>query len=305
MTEELLKQLKDIAGPSNVLTDEPMKDHTTFKVGGGADIFVKAKSIKEATDVVRLLLANDIKYTVIGNGSNLLVSDRGYRGCIVCMEADDIEVAGNDITASAGAMLSKVAKTAYDNGLTGLEFASGIPGSVGGAIVMNAGAYGSEMKNVVVSVTLFDTVTKETVTIPADEMHFGYRTSIVKEHPYIVLSAKFELDAGDKTAIKERMDELAAARRSKQPLEYPSAGSTFKRPEGYYAGKLIEDAGLKGYRSGGAAVSDKHCGFVVNCGGATATDVINVIKDVRSRVGEMSGVMLEPEVVLLGEDMEI
>ncbi len=282
-----------------------MKDHTTFKVGGSADIFVRAKSDKEATEIVRLLLANDVDHRVIGNGSNLLVSDKGFRGCIVCMEADDIVINDTRITASAGAMLARVAKAAYDNGLTGLEFASGIPGSVGGAVVMNAGAYGSEMKNVVVSVKLFDTVTGKVVMIPAEEMHFGYRTSIVKEHPYIVLGAQFELERGDKEAIKARMDELASVRRSKQPLEYPSAGSTFKRPEGYFAGKLIEDTGLKGYSVGGAKVSDKHCGFVINSGGATASDVIRLIRDVRQRVFEKFNVMLEPEVVILGEDMEI
>ena len=305
MNDSLIEQLKSITGPSAVLTDEPMKEHTTFKVGGNADIFVTAKSNKEATDIVRLLLASGINYRVIGNGSNLLVSDKGFRGCIVCMGADDIEITGTKIRASAGAMLSKVAKRAYDEGLTGLEFASGIPGSVGGAIVMNAGAYGSEMKAVTVTVKLFDTVTGETVDMPAEEMHFGYRTSIVKEHPYIVLEALLELGHGDREEIKARMDELAAARRTKQPLEYPSAGSTFKRPEGYFAGKLIEDAGLRGYKVGGAMVSDKHCGFVINSGGASASDVLELIKDVRRVVNEKSGVMLEPEVVILGEDTKI
>ncbi len=301
----MLEQLKSIADPSEVLTNEPMKDHTTFKVGGGADIFVTAKTIEEATDIVRLLLANNVRFTVIGNGSNLLVSDKGYRGCIVCMGADTIRADGTRIKASAGAMLSKVAKTAYDNSLTGLEFASGIPGSVGGAVVMNAGAYGSEMKNVISSVTLFDTATLLPVTLSCDEMDVGYRTSVVKKHPYIVLEAEFELECGDRKLIKEKTDELAAARRSKQPLEYPSAGSTFKRPEGNFAGKLIEEAGLRGYQKGGAAVSDKHCGFVINKGNAAATDVIGLIRDVRQKVFEQSGVMLEPEVVMLGEDMDI
>ena len=288
-----------------MLTDEYMKDHTTFRIGGTADIFVTVKDPKEAAEVVRLLLARSVPFNVIGNGSNLLVSDKGYRGCIICMGADGITVSGTKITAGAGALLSKVARAAYDNSLTGLEFASGIPGSLGGAVVMNAGAYGGEMKDVIRKVTMLDTVTNETVTKDAADMKFGYRTSVVKEHPYIVLEAEMELSAGDKAAIRERTDELAAARRSKQPLEYPSAGSTFKRPEGYFAGKLIEDAGLKGFAVGDAMVSDKHSGFVINRGNASAEDVIDLIKTVRSTVFEKFGVMLEPEVVMLGEGIGI
>lgn len=299
----IAEQLRSIT--SGVLENESMSDHTTFRTGGCADIFVTPKSAKEATDVVRLLLANDIPYTVIGNGSNILVSDRGYRGCIVCMGADGITSDGTTITAQAGALLARTARCAYERGLSGLEFASGIPGSVGGAVVMNAGAYGAEMKDVVSSVKLFDTRTQEVISLSADEMCFGYRTSIAKKEPYIVLEATFELTCGDKIKIKETMDDLAARRRTKQPLELPSAGSTFKRPEGYFAGKLIEDAGLKGYRIGDAAVSDKHCGFVVNCGNASASDVMNLIRHIRKTVNERSGVMLEPEIVLLGEDMDI
>ena len=288
-----------------MLTDEYMKDHTTFRIGGTADIFVTIKDPKEAADVVRLLLARSVPFTVIGNGSNLLVSDKGYRGCIICMGADGITVSGTKITAGAGTLLSKVARAAYDNSLTGLEFASGIPGSLGGAVVMNAGAYGGEMKDVIRKVTMLDTVTNETVTVDSADMKFGYRTSIVKEHPYIVLEAEMELMNGDKEAIRARTDELAVARRSKQPLEYPSAGSTFKRPEGYFAGKLIEDAGLKGFAVGDAMVSDKHSGFVINRGNASAEDVINLIRTVRSTVFEKFGVMLEPEVVMLGEGIGI
>ena len=296
-------ELKKIVPASNVLTDEYMKDHTTFRIGGAADIFVTAKTTGEATDIVRLLLARDFPYTVIGNGSNLLVSDRGYRGCIVCMGSDKITVDDTKITAGAGALLSKIAKAAYDNSLTGLEFASGIPGSLGGAVVMNAGAYGGEMKDVIKEVTLFDTETMDVVTLNTEDMDFGYRTSVVKKKPYIVLEAKMELVPGDPAKIKERTDELAAARRAKQPLEYPSAGSTFKRPEGYFAGKLIEDAGLKGFTLGGAMVSDKHSGFVINRGGATAEDVMELIRTVRKTVYDKFGVMLEPEVVMLGEGM--
>ncbi len=306
MKENLTEQLKKITDPSNILTDEDMSAHTTFRVGGRADVFVKPADLKEATEIVRLLLMNDHPFCVIGNGSNIIVTDGGYRGCIVCMAdgTDTISVNGNKITAGVGALLSKVARTAYENSLTGLEFASGIPGTVGGAVVMNAGAYGGEMKDVITSVTLFDTVSSETVTLGADEMKFGYRTSIVKQHPYVVLEAEFSLQNGKKEEIKAVMDDLAQKRRDKQPLEYPSAGSTFKRPEGYFAAKLIEDAGLKGFSVGGAKVSEKHSGFVINAGGATATDVLELIKEVSDRVFESSGVRLEREVVILGEGVE-
>ena len=301
----IAEELKKIVPPSDVLTDEYMKAHTTFRIGGPADVFVTVRNNKEAADVVRLLLAQCVPFTVIGNGSNLLVSDSGYRGCIVCMGADEITVSGTTVTAKAGALLSKVAKAAYDSSLTGLEFASGIPGSLGGAVFMNAGAYGGEMKDVIRKVTLLDIDTLEIVVKDTDDMKFGYRTSIVREHPYIVLEAQMELTCGDRRAIKEKTDELAVARRTKQPLEYPSAGSTFKRPEGYFAGKLIEDAGLKGFAVGDAMVSDKHSGFVINRGSATAEDVIDLIRTVRSTVREKFRVTLEPEVVLLGEGMEI
>ena len=304
MNADLIELLGRITDPVNILTNEYMNKPTTFKVGGVADVFVIPQSIEEAADIIRLLLSRNEPYIVIGNGSNILVSDKGYRGCIVCMDkgTDTISVNGTSIRAGAGAMLSKVANAAYENGLTGLEFASGIPGTVGGAMVMNAGAYGSEMKDVTVNVTLFDAATGEVITVPAGDMEFGYRTSIVKKHPYTVLAAEFNLAAGNREEIKAQMDELAQKRREKQPLEYPSAGSTFKRPEGYFAGKLIEDAGLKGYSVGGAAVSEKHCGFVINTGGATATDVIRLMADVREKVNEKFGVFLEPEVVMIGEE---
>lgn len=303
LKEDLADKLKKITALSNVSVDEDMSSHTTFKVGGRADIFVTPADLKEATEIVRLLLTQQYPYTVIGNGSNIVVSDDGYRGCVICMGQgeDSISVSGNTIRAEAGAMLSKVARTAYDNSLTGLEFASGIPGSVGGAIVMNAGAYGGEIRDVVTSVTLFDANTQEVITKPAEEMLFGYRTSIVKSHPYIVLEAEFKLESGETSAIKAQMDDLAARRRDKQPLEYPSAGSTFKRPEGYFAARLIEEAGLKGLAVGGAKVSEKHSGFVINTGDATATDVISLIKLVRKKVYEHSGVLLEPEVIILGD----
>ena len=305
LKEQITEQLKNITGPENTLVNEDMSKHTTFRVGGCADVFVTPRSIEEAADIVRLLLAQDLPFTVIGNGSNILVSDKGYRGCIVCMGqgTDHISVNGQVITAGAGAILSKVAYASYENGLGGLEFASGIPGSVGGAIVMNAGAYGGEMKDVTISVKVFDAESGSILTISGKDMRFGYRTSVVKEQPYIVLEAEFLLAKKDRKQIREQMDDLAAKRRSKQPLEYPSAGSTFKRPEGYFAGKLIEDSGLKGFSVGGAKVSEKHCGFVINSGGATAGDVMELIRTVRRKVYDKYEVMLEPEVVLLGEDM--
>ena len=306
MRPDIANELKSVTAEGNIRTREDMGKHTTFRTGGCADVFVTPQSITEAADIVRLLLARDIDYTVIGNGSNLLVSDKGYRGCIICIGSafGNITVHDNVITAGAGALLSKVAKAAYENGLTGLEFASGIPGTVGGAVVMNAGAYGGEMKDVIISVTMLDTTSGETVIFTGDDMKFGYRTSVVKNHPFIVLEAQILLEAGSRVDIKDKMDELTRRRKEKQPIEYPSAGSTFKRPEGYFAGKLIEDAGLKGFSVGGAAVSEKHCGFVINAGGATASDIIELIKKVRFTVNEKFGVMLEPEVVILGEDID-
>lgn len=299
--------LEKVISTDRILVNEPMKNYTTFKVGGNADCLVKPKNIKEAEDVVRLLLANNIPFTLLGNGSNVLVSDKGIRGVTVYLaEADDeVFVDGNLITASAGMMLSKVAKAALDNALSGLEFASGIPGSVGGAIVMNAGAYGKEIKDAVSSVTMLDIETGELVTVNNKEMNFGYRTSIVKSHPFMVVKVVFELKQGDKEEIKSQMDELNARRREKQPLEYPSAGSTFKRPEGFFAAKLIEDSGLKGYRVNGAEVSKKHAGFVINKGNATCDDIVKLMKDVRRIVNEKYGVMLINEVILIGEDISL
>ena len=306
MNKSIIEKLKSITGADNIRINEDMSAHTSFRAGGRADIFVTPQDLQEAADIVRLLLADKVPYTVIGNGSNLLVSDSGYRGCIVCLGrgCDRITVDGEHITAGAGAMLSKVANTAYENSLAGMEFASGIPGCLGGAVVMNAGAYGGEMKDIITTVTMLDAVTQEIVTVDANNMHFGYRTSIVKEHPYVVLEAGLKLSSGNREEIKALMDDLAVRRRTKQPLEYPSAGSTFKRPPGNFAGKLIEDAGLKGFSVGGAQVSEKHCGFVINKGGATANDIIKLIGMVRQKVYEKFNVTLEPEVVILGEDIK-
>lgn len=304
MNPDVTEKLKSVT--TDIRLCEDMGRHTTFRTGGCADVFVTPHNITEAADIVRLLLAEGCEYTVMGNGSNLLVSDRGYRGCIVCMQdLANITAEGTVITADAGALLSKVAGCAYENGLTGLEFASGIPGTLGGAVVMNAGAYGGEMKDVTGSVTMLDAKTGDIVILPVEEMNFGYRTSIVKNHPYVVLEAHLTLQRGDKDRIREITDDMANRRRAKQPLEYPSAGSTFKRPDGYFAGKLIEDAGLKGYSIGAAQVSEKHCGFVINTGGATADDIIRLIRKIRETVYDRFGVMLEPEVVILGEDVDI
>lgn len=300
---DIRQLLESVISSERIQQDEPMREHTTFRIGGNADYLVNPANSEEAANVVRLLLANKIPFTVIGNGSNILVSDKGIRGVVVCIGdgMDYVKVTGCRIVAGAGTLLSKVAKEALTNGLSGLEFASGIPGSIGGAMVMNAGAYGSEMKDVVKSVTMLDLDTEERVIVTGKEMEFGYRTSVIKHHPYLVLEAEFELSEGSYDAIKSQMDELNAKRREKQPLEYPSAGSAFKRPEGYFAAKLIEDSGMKGYRVGGAMVSDKHSGFIVNVDNATAKDVVSVIEDVKAKVSADSNVMLEPEVIMLGE----
>lgn len=305
MDKALLEQLYTITDSSNVSIDEPMDRHTTMRVGGKADCFVIPDSSQEAADIVRLLLANNEPYYVIGNGSNILVGERGIDGCVICISKglDYINVDSCEITVGAGTMLAKVAAVACDYGLEGMAFASGIPGSVGGAIVMNAGAYGGEMKDIVKSVKVYDVDSGDFMTLSNEEMDFSYRHSIVKSRNYIVLEVVLKLTSGVKEEIREYMNSLAAKRREKQPLEFPSAGSTFKRPEGYFAGKLIEDAGLRGYSIGGAQVSEKHCGFVINKGNASADDVYSLIKYIQKTVMEKSGVMLEPEVIMIGGEL--
>ena len=292
----------DIVGEENVHTDEPMSRHTTFRIGGNADYFVKPGNADEVAAVIVVCREYNIPYFILGNGSNLLVSDDGYRGMIINImdNMDSVTVDGRIITAQAGAMLVRVSVMARDNALTGLEFASGIPGTIGGAVYMNAGAYGGEMKNVVKTVRAIDEYGR-IYELDSEKMDFSYRHSIVEERKLIVLEVTLELEHGSREAIDDRMKELAEARRSKQPLEYPSAGSTFKRPEGYFAGKLIMDAGLRGYSVGGAQVAEKHCGFVINKGGATASDVVELIRDVQHDVDDKFGVTLEPEVKMLGE----
>ena len=295
-------ELIQIIDKERVLVDEPMKKHTTFRVGGAADYFVMPKSTEEVKRVVALCKKENLPYYILGNGSNLLVGDKGYRGVIIQIykEMNKITVDGDKIYAQAGALLSKVGSMALEAGLTGFEFAAGIPGAVGGAVVMNAGAYGGEMKDVLASATVL-TQDGEVLKLSNEELELGYRTSVVAKKNYIVLEAEYQLQAGDKAAIRARMDELKVQRVTKQPLEYASAGSTFKRPEGYFAGQLIQDAGLRGFQVGGAQVSEKHCGFVINKGDATAADIVELMKQVSEKVFQEFGVTLEPEVKRLGE----
>lgn len=298
----LYEELCNLLGEDKVLIDEPMSRHTTFKVGGPADYFVIPEGPEEIKEVITLLKREDIPYYILGNGSNLLVGDKGYRGVIIQMykNLNRIDTKGNQIYAQAGALLSKIAAEAQAQSLTGFEFASGIPGTMGGAVMMNAGAYGGEMSHVLVNATI---LTQEGVikTLTLDELELGYRTSIIARNGYVVLEAVIELEPGNLEEIRARMEELKEKRITKQPLEYASAGSTFKRPEGYFAGKLIEDAGLRGFRVGNAQVSAKHCGFVINLGGATAEEIVALMDHVADRVEAVSGVRLKPEVKRIGE----
>lgn len=285
-----------------VKTDEPMAMHTTFRVGGPADFFVEIGSVEELREIIDYLHKTDYDFFILGNGSNLLVGDKGYQGVVLHLgnRFAEYSVEGNVVTAQAGAMLSVVAKAAAAGSLTGMEFAAGIPGTVGGAIVMNAGAYDGEMKQIVTKVTVM-TAEGEVLELDNETMEFGYRTSIIKNRPFIVLSAQMALKPGNAEEIHAQIEELNARRRSKQPLELPSAGSTFKRPEGHFAGKLIMDAGLRGSRIGGAQVSEKHCGFIVNLGNASAADIYELMEEVTEKVEEQFSVRLEPEVVRLGD----
>ncbi len=294
------EEVKKILADTQILINEPMNRHTTFQVGGCAAFLLKPKA-DQIADILSLCRRFDVPYFCLGRGSNLLVSDLGYDGVVISIGQDmaDISVSGDTIVAGAGASLAGVAMAALNSSLSGMEFASGIPGSVGGGLVMNAGAYGGELKDVVVSAKVLSE-NGEILTLLRDEMDLSYRHSMMQDKGYIILEATFRLRAGDKDEIKALMDDLNGRRREKQPLEYASAGSTFKRPEGYFAGKLIEDAGLKGFSIGGAAVSDKHCGFVINKGNATAKDITDVMEECMIRVQEEFGVTLVPEVRMLG-----
>ena len=300
MNQSFYDKLNNVIGKDSILIDEPMSRHTTFRVGGPADFFVTPKAKEEVRDVIRICKEAGMPYYIIGNGSNLLVSDAGYRGVIVQIykEMNEVKVEGDLVKAQAGALLSGIAAKALGAELSGFEFASGIPGTIGGACVMNAGAYGGEMKDVLESVTVL-TGEGKIIELGRNELELGYRTSVIAKKGYIVLGAALKLECGDGEKIKTYMDELKEKRVTKQPLEYPSAGSTFKRPEGYFAGKLIEDAGLRGYRVGDAQVSEKHCGFVVNRGKATCAEVLQLIEEVQKKVKEQFGVQLEPEVRII------
>ena len=302
MNQEIGKKLLSILKMEQVKKDEPMKIHTTFRVGGPASYFVTPETEGEIAKVIEVCTQENVPYYIVGNGSNLLVGDKGFRGAIIQLykSMGTFQVEGNQITAQAGCSLAQIANAALDAALTGFEFAAGIPGTLGGAVVMNAGAYGGEMKDVLTSVRVM-TEEGEIMELPAEELGLGYRTSIIPEKRYIVLGAVISLTEGKKEEIKAQMDDLRQKRVSKQPLEYPSAGSTFKRPEGYFAGKLIQDSGLKGFTVGGAQVSEKHSGFVINKGNATAADVMELIRQVTAKVKEDTGVTMEPEVKQIGE----
>ena len=299
--QEFCQKIKQQLTTGTLLEQELMSRHTSFRIGGPADYFVEPASVDGLAGVLSLARQEKVPFFIVGNGSNLLVSDEGFRGMIVHTGGSlrSISVEGDVIYAQAGALLGAVAGAALEAELTGMEFAAGIPGTLGGAVCMNAGAYGGELEDILLHAGVL-TQDGERLVIPVEELDLSSRHSIIFEKNYIVLAAHIRLSRGDKTQIRNRMNELAGARKEKQPLEYPSAGSTFKRPEGYFAGKLIQDAGLKGYTVGGAQVSEKHSGFVINRGGATAEEVRFLIRQVRSKVKQQFGVELEPEVRMLG-----
>lgn len=301
MNQNFVNELYKIVGEINIRFDEPMANHTTFQIGGPVGVFVTPQTVEELGQTILLCKAEKVPYFMLGRGSNLLVSDAGIEGVVLQLydNFSRFAIEGQQVKAQAGVMLSKLGYEVKEAGLTGFEFAAGIPGTLGGAVMMNAGAYGGEMKDIVTAVQLMDSdgnIFEKT----CEEMEFAYRHSIVEDRDYIVLGATLSLKQGKKSVIEARMTELAGARKSKQPLEFPSAGSTFKRPEGYFAGKLIMDAGLLGYQVGGAQISEKHGGFVINKGNATAADVMQLIEDVKNRVYERFQVELEPEVRLVG-----
>lgn len=302
MSKALIEYLESVVPAENILLEEPMHRHTTFRVGGPAEVFVTVGNKEQLEKIIKYLNLVERPYFILGNGSNLLVGDKGYRGVIIRLGGDfnRLTVEGTLLTAGASVLLSAAARAAMENGLAGMEFASGIPGSVGGGVKMNAGAYDGEMRNIVESVQV---MYKDGSILDLDNetMEFGYRNSVIKNRPYVVLQVSMRLREGSREAVLARMNELTARRKEKQPLEYASAGSTFKRPEGNFAGKLIMDSGMRGARIGGAQVSEKHCGFVINDGTAVAADIAELIQEVIETVKEKFGVTLEPEVILLGD----
>jgi UDP-N-acetylmuramate dehydrogenase len=295
-------KLKRLIGKDKVLLNEFMKYHTSFKVGGPSDVMVIPENYEILQQVIRTCMDEQVPFYVIGNGTNLLVKDKGIRGVVIKItKLDKITIEDKKLVSQSGALIADVSQRALEASLTGFEFACGIPGCVGGAVAMNAGAYISEIANVIESALIIDNF-GEIRRLSKDELELGYRSSAVLKYGYTVLEASFNLQSGDYSAIKEKVDDLQRRRREKQPLEYPSAGSTFKRPEGFFAGKLIEDCGLKGTSIGGAEVSQKHSGFIINKGNAKAKDIIDLIAYVQKVVLEKFGVELHPEVRIIGED---
>lgn len=301
--DQVVKAIEEIIGSDNVRVNEQMKNHTSFKVGGPADILAIPQSADQLQKLYKFCVTSGIDVFVMGNGSNLIVRDKGLRGIVIKItdKIGSCRVNGEEMEAEAGILLSRLSKIALQNNLTGLEFASGIPGTLGGAVTMNAGAYGSTMSDVVIKTEYLDK-NGDTQILEGGEHNFGYRRSIIQLNKGIVVKSLIKLKKGIPEEIKSRMDELNKKRKEAQPLEYPSAGSIFKRPEGHFAGKLIQDCGLKGYSIGGAEVSGKHCGFIINKGGATAKDIINLIEYIQQTVFEKFNVQLETEVKIIGEE---
>ena len=296
----LKSEIIKIVGIKNLKINEPMSWHTTFKVGGIAKFLVTPNEIDDIINIINLCKSNDINYYILGNGSNVLVRDEGIDGVVIKIASNfsSIDISGTKVLARAGALLVTISNRALNNGLGGFEFASGIPGTLGGAIVMNAGAYGKEMKDVVLETKVL-TDLGDVVTLKNEEHGFKYRDSLIQKKNYVVLESTLELYNDDKQKIKEYMDELMKKRVESQPLKYPNAGSTFKRPDGYFAAKLIQDAGLKGYTIGGAMVSTKHSGFIINRGDAKASDILRLMDYVKEEVYRKFGVILEPEVKII------
>jgi UDP-N-acetylmuramate dehydrogenase len=299
--DDIIVCLEDIVKKERIKTNVPMKEHTTMRVGGMAKIMVLPESCNEIAGIKKLLTEKKVPHFIMGNGSNLVVADSGYSGVIIKLSDNfsGISAERDEITALAGTNIAAVSNAALKHSLSGLEFAAGIPGTTGGAATMNAGAYGHQMEDVITETYCIDE-NGESCVLAGKDHEFGYRTSIIQKNNLIVLKVKMKLVHGDQEEIRGKMNNYNCLRREKQPINLPSAGSVFKRPDGNYAGKLIQEAGLRGFKIGGAQVSEKHCGFIVNTGNATATDVINLIEYIKDKVFENSGIMLEQEVKILG-----
>ncbi|MCX8129255.1 MAG: UDP-N-acetylmuramate dehydrogenase [Clostridia bacterium] len=303
INEKVAGLIRNIAGEENIKINEPMKLHTSFKVGGPADILVKPASAVELAKIVDVCNSFDMGFYIMGNGTNLVVRDKGVRGVVIKIfeNFSGYCVKGDVIEAEAGLLLSRISNIALQHNLSGFEFASGIPGTLGGAVAMNAGAYGGEMKDVILATDYMDK-NGHVHTVEGDKHEFGYRTSFIQREGGIILKSVIKLKKADKSEIEAKITDLTKKRTDKQPLDMPSAGSVFKRPEGHFTGKLIEDCGLRGYRIGDAEVSCKHCGFIVNAGDATAAEIIKLIEYIKSEVRGRFGVELQTEVRIIGEE---